>query len=193
MSGWQDSNLRPPGPKPGAMTGLRYTPNLLSLMLLKQIFHLLSSASEEFESSAPTLTLYCAEREGFEPSVRFNPYGSLANGYFRPLSHLSFFEVDANISIPFEETRLFWKIFKVFLIVLVVRVAGSWCIVYELNTKVFIFGDLWSSLFYYSNRIPKSKSTDSCGFKTINPFLLLKASGAQDVGSMAMERRWGGV
>jgi hypothetical protein len=26
MSGWQDSNLRPPGPKPGAMTGLRYTP-----------------------------------------------------------------------------------------------------------------------------------------------------------------------
>ena len=26
-SGWQDSNLRPPGPKPGAMTGLRYIPN----------------------------------------------------------------------------------------------------------------------------------------------------------------------
>jgi hypothetical protein len=25
-SGWQDSNLRPPGPKPGAMTGLRYIP-----------------------------------------------------------------------------------------------------------------------------------------------------------------------
>ncbi len=28
MSGWQDSNLRPPGPKPGAMTGLRYTPSI---------------------------------------------------------------------------------------------------------------------------------------------------------------------
>ena len=28
MSGRQDSNLRPPGPKPGAMTGLRYAPNL---------------------------------------------------------------------------------------------------------------------------------------------------------------------
>ena len=27
MSGRQDSNLRPPGPKPGAMTGLRYAPN----------------------------------------------------------------------------------------------------------------------------------------------------------------------
>ena len=29
-SGWQDSNLRPPGPKPGAITGLRYIPNLKS-------------------------------------------------------------------------------------------------------------------------------------------------------------------
>lgn len=26
-SGRQDSNLRPPGPKPGAMTGLRYAPS----------------------------------------------------------------------------------------------------------------------------------------------------------------------
>ena len=124
MSGWQDSNLRPPGPKPGAMTGLRYTPNLLFLMLMKQIFYLLSSTSEEFESSVPTLTPYCAEREGFEPSVRFNPYGSLANGYFRPLSHLSFFEVDANIGIHFEDTRLFCKFFNVFLIGLVVKVAS---------------------------------------------------------------------
>ena len=28
LSGRQDSNLRPPGPKPGAMTGLRYAPNI---------------------------------------------------------------------------------------------------------------------------------------------------------------------
>ncbi len=28
VSGWQDSNLRPPGPKPGAITGLRYTPKV---------------------------------------------------------------------------------------------------------------------------------------------------------------------
>ncbi len=27
LSGWQDSNLRPPGPKPGTLTELRYTPN----------------------------------------------------------------------------------------------------------------------------------------------------------------------
>ena len=26
VSGWQDSNLRPPRPKRGAITGLRYTP-----------------------------------------------------------------------------------------------------------------------------------------------------------------------
>ena len=26
-SGWQDSNLRPPAPKAGAITGLRYTPS----------------------------------------------------------------------------------------------------------------------------------------------------------------------
>ena len=28
LSGWQDSNLRPPAPKAGAMTGLRYTPKV---------------------------------------------------------------------------------------------------------------------------------------------------------------------
>ena len=28
LSGWQDSNLRPPAPKAGAMTGLRYTPKI---------------------------------------------------------------------------------------------------------------------------------------------------------------------
>ncbi len=40
LSGWQDSNLRPPAPKAGAMTGLRYTPKV-----------------------------YSAERAGFEPAV----------------------------------------------------------------------------------------------------------------------------
>ena len=28
MSGYQDSNLGPPAPKAGALTGLRYIPNL---------------------------------------------------------------------------------------------------------------------------------------------------------------------
>ncbi|MEN9700441.1 MAG: hypothetical protein RLZZ301_1639 [Bacteroidota bacterium] len=31
LSGRQDSNLRPPGPKPGAMTGLRYAPGVIEL------------------------------------------------------------------------------------------------------------------------------------------------------------------
>ena len=35
-----------------------------------------------------------AVREGFEPSVQFNPYDGLANRSFRPLRHLTipFFE-----------------------------------------------------------------------------------------------------
>ncbi len=33
MSGWQDSNLRPPAPKAGAITGLRYTPRWLSVAI----------------------------------------------------------------------------------------------------------------------------------------------------------------
>ena len=32
-SGWQDSNLRPPAPKAGAITGLRYTPKRLEKKL----------------------------------------------------------------------------------------------------------------------------------------------------------------
>jgi hypothetical protein len=49
LSGWQDSNLRPPGPKPGAMTGLRYIPN----------------------RPKPILFVRCAVRAGFEPAVQF--------------------------------------------------------------------------------------------------------------------------
>jgi hypothetical protein len=33
-----------------------------------------------------------AEREGFEPSVQFNPYVSLANWWFQPLTHLSIYD-----------------------------------------------------------------------------------------------------
>ena len=39
MSGWQDSNLRPPAPKAGAITGLRYTPKAsanIELLISKQ-------------------------------------------------------------------------------------------------------------------------------------------------------------
>ena len=33
LSGWQDSNLRPPAPKAGAITGLRYTPKMYFVIL----------------------------------------------------------------------------------------------------------------------------------------------------------------
>ena len=36
-------------------------------------------------------TVFCSEREGFEPSVRKSSYNGLAISRFRPLSHLSFF------------------------------------------------------------------------------------------------------
>lgn len=35
--------------------------------------------------------LKLAVREGFEPSVQFNPYDGLANRSFRPLRHLTYF------------------------------------------------------------------------------------------------------
>ncbi len=35
-SGWQDSNLRPPRPKRGAITGLRYTPSVYKIYLKKR-------------------------------------------------------------------------------------------------------------------------------------------------------------
>ena len=37
LSGWQDSNLRPPAPKAGALTGLRYTPKYCILCFLELI------------------------------------------------------------------------------------------------------------------------------------------------------------
>ena len=66
MSGRQDSNLRPPHPKCGAITGLRYAPNFFKFSRF-------------------------AERVGFEPTVQFNPYDDLANRSFRPLRHLSLY------------------------------------------------------------------------------------------------------
>ena len=38
-----------------------------------------------------------AEREGFEPSIRFDPYDALAKRCFRPLSHLSGCKVERGI------------------------------------------------------------------------------------------------
>ena len=52
LSGWQDSNLRPPAPKAGAITGLRYTPNNI-------VNNLMVSLNQ--------IIIYLAERQGLEP------------------------------------------------------------------------------------------------------------------------------
>ena len=60
-SGWQDSNLRPPAPKAGAITGLRYTPK---------------KKKRRVRDSNPWYSF---------------PYACLANMSFRPLRQLSKF------------------------------------------------------------------------------------------------------
>ena len=78
-SGRQDSNLRPPVPKTGALTGLRYAPNNHSLW---------DRASLTFCQSC--LSIYPkAVRGGFEPPVPFSRYDGLANRWFQPLTHLT--------------------------------------------------------------------------------------------------------
>ena len=54
-------------------TGLRYTPNWCFL------FNIFSKYGLQ----------YFAESGGFEPPVQFNPYDSLANCWFQPLTQLS--------------------------------------------------------------------------------------------------------
>ena len=62
-SGWQDSNLRPPAPKAGAITGLRYTPKI---------------KKRRVRDSNPWYSF---------------PYACLANMSFRPLRQLSRFSI----------------------------------------------------------------------------------------------------
>ena len=75
QSGWQDSNLRPPRPKRGAITGLRYTPN--NNAKVQQSF---------------TSTRQCGET-GIRTQGTLLGYAYLANKSFRPLRHLSFNEL----------------------------------------------------------------------------------------------------
>ena len=63
-SGRQDSNLQPPGPKPGALA--------IAPRPEQNLFNLVATA-----------------RVGFEPTARFLACDRLASGCFRPLSHLA--------------------------------------------------------------------------------------------------------
>ena len=59
-SGWQDSNLRPPAPKAGAITGLRYTPKVLSISIhLSVVYAVLVTVLHPENKKA--------ERQGLEP------------------------------------------------------------------------------------------------------------------------------
>jgi hypothetical protein len=83
-SGRQDSNLRPPGPKPGAL------PACATSRFVHRSFSVGGLLIADCSSPpAPRLRWMRAVREGFEPSVQFNPYGSLANYWFEPLTHLT--------------------------------------------------------------------------------------------------------
>ena len=80
----QDSNLRPPAPKAGALTGLRQTPNIfMSFLFDYKIYVRVNSVFAKASSQQ------MAERAGFEPAVPRSEYVSLANWWFKPLTHLS--------------------------------------------------------------------------------------------------------
>ena len=111
LSGRQDSNLRPPGPKPGAMTGLRYAPNLVTFCYCYQfdryqtrltIINLrggseitsallqcstLRSGSNEFKSPFTSHHNQSSRWERDSNSRYSYPYDSLANCWFQPLTH----------------------------------------------------------------------------------------------------------
>ncbi len=75
-SGYQDSNLGPPAPKAGALTGLRYIPK------------------------------YIMRRGGDSNPRYSYPYVSLANWWFQPLTHLSKSEYRCQILIRFSAILL---------------------------------------------------------------------------------------
>ena len=70
MSGRQDSNLRPPAPKAGALTGLRYAPNVFQQPLVEGFIKRKFDKAFDFLVSKKDAKKM-AEKAGFEPAVRF--------------------------------------------------------------------------------------------------------------------------
>ncbi len=112
LSGRQDSNLRPPGPKPGAITGLRYAPNRFSAGCkytgISLIFYNAKQETSTFlwdysphSSKLSSMILIkksrhivgtllvCGEGGIRTLGTGLSPYNGLANRPFRPLRHLS--------------------------------------------------------------------------------------------------------
>lgn len=95
MSGRRDSNSRPPAPKAGALTGLRYAPKNEKIsqseeaVLINLLVSFIQKAYQKGRSIINPKTNYEAVREGFEPSIPVSQYDSLANCWFQPLTHLT--------------------------------------------------------------------------------------------------------
>ena len=69
MSGYQDSNLGPPAPKAGALTGLRYTPNLNLIFEERRLPRLVGVPG--FEPGTPCSQSRCANRTALHPEDMF--------------------------------------------------------------------------------------------------------------------------
>ena len=72
-SGYQDSNLGPPAPKAGALTGLRYTPNLKPL---KQFLDFSTSGYQDSNLGPP------APKAGALTGLRYTPNCFFSIGLF---------------------------------------------------------------------------------------------------------------
>ena len=89
LSGWQDSNLRPPAPKAGAIPG--YATSRTWYLLFYFPFSK-GLQSNGFKLTIPFLFAnFYSLRRGRDSNPRYRyQYDSLANCSFRPLRHLSF-------------------------------------------------------------------------------------------------------
>ena len=69
LSGWQDSNLRPPAPKAGAMTGLRYTPNYNEFVLYFNSLLIVISYADSYMRPSRLLTSGRDDRATLHPEL----------------------------------------------------------------------------------------------------------------------------
>ena len=127
MSGWQDSNLRPPAPKAGAITGLRYTPKCKSdptrtrtwnLRFRKPLLYPVELWNHIYNSKRTNPT---GGGTGIRTRGTLERYGSLANYWFKPLTHptkrsakIHFYYTPKIILINNFSYSLLAKLFQVF-------------------------------------------------------------------------------
>ena len=124
VSGYQDSNLGPPAPKAGALTGLRYTPRKDILYFFNSSFYV---GVPGFEPGTPCSQSRCANRTALHPEkesillafVSVSGYqdsnlgppapkaGALTGLRYTPY----FLKSDAKVRLLFETTKYFGNFF----------------------------------------------------------------------------------